>query len=571
MNLRLLSLIAAPLLAAGCATLPADTPPPAQAYSAGMVSAADPRAAEAGAAMLRQGGSATDAAVATMLALTVVEPQSSGIGGGGFYLVSNARGQVQSIDGRETAPAAAHPQWFVKDGVQLRQGDVVPGGSSVGVPGNVALAYKAHTAHGRLPWAALFEPAITLARDGFVITPRLHAMLKSNARTAGFDPEGRKLFYAAGDEPLPIGTLVKNPALAATLEAIATQGPKAFYEGANPRAIVAKVTAAARQPAPMVESDVTGYTTKDRAPVCAAYRGYRICSMGPPSSGATTVLATLIQLERFDLKALGKDSPTAWHLIAESERLAYADRARYSADADFVAVPVAGMIDRAYLAKRSAVISPSGSMARAEAGIPPGAEKLARADPALAEEHGTSHFSVIDRAGNAVAYTSTIESSFGSGLVVGGYYLNNELTDFDMAPELEGRLVANRVEGGKRPRSSMTPTLVFAPDGKLRLVVGAAGGGTIPAQLVRAIIGVIDWELSAQDALALPVVVPFGPEVLVVEQGSALEAMLPALKELGHTAIMARPLPLKANAIEVKDGRLAGAADPRSEGKTVAE
>ncbi len=571
MNLRLLTLLAAPLLAAGCATLPAVAPPAAQAYPAGMVSAADPRAAEAGAAMLRQGGSATDAAIATMLALTVVEPQSSGIGGGGFYVASNARGSVETIDGRETAPAAAHPKWFVKDGVQQRTADVVPGGKSVGVPGNVALAAKTHGLHGRLPWAALFAPAILLARDGFVITPRLHTMLTGNAKSAGFDPEGRKLFYGADGAPLAVGTLVRNPALADTLDAIATQGPRAFYEGAHPRAIVARVTTAAREPAPMVESDITSYTTKDREPVCGAYRGYRICSMGPPSSGATTVLASLIQLERFDLKALGKDSPTAWHLIAESERLAYADRARFSADADFVAVPVAGMIDRSYLAKRAAQISATGSIAKASAGTPPGAETLSRADPVLAEGHGTSHFSVIDRAGNAVSYTSTIESSFGSGLMVGGYYLNNELTDFDMAPELDGRLVANRVEGGKRPRSSMTPTLVFAPDGKLRMVIGAAGGPTIPAQLIRAIIGVIDWELSAQAALALPVVVPFGPEALVVEQGSALEAMLPALRELGHGAIQARPLPLKANAIEVKDGRLHGAADPRSEGKAVGE
>jgi gamma-glutamyltranspeptidase / glutathione hydrolase len=571
MTLRLFSLLAVPLFAAGCATLPAAVPPPAQAYPAGMVSAADPRAAEAGAAMLRQGGSATDAAVATMLALTVVEPQSSGIGGGGFYVASNSRGAVETIDGRETAPAAAHPKWFVKDGVQQRTPDVVPGGSSVGVPGNIALAAKAHGAHGRLPWAALFAPAILLARDGFVITPRLHLMLRNNARTAGFDAEGRKLFYGSDGEPLAVGTLVKNPALAATFEAIAAQGPKAFYEGAHPQAIVARVTTAAREPAPMVASDITAYTTKDRAPVCAEYRRFRICSMGPPSSGATTLLAALIQLERFDLKALGKDSPTAWHLIAESERLAYADRARYSADPDFVAVPVAGMIDRTYLASRSSEITATASLAKVSAGTPPGAEGLSRADPVLAAEHGTSHFSAIDRAGNAVSYTSTIESSFGSGLVVGGYYLNNELTDFDMAPELDGRLVANRVEGGKRPRSSMTPTLVFAPDGSLRMAIGAAGGPTIPAQLIRAIIGVIDWDLSAQDALALPVVVPFGPEALVVEQGSALEAMLPALQALGHSAIAARPLPLKANAIEVKDGRLLGAADPRSEGRAVGE
>ena len=570
MNLRLLTLIAAPLLAAGCATLPADTPPAAQLYPAGMVSAADPRAAEAGAAMLRQGGSATDAAIATMLALTVVEPQSSGIGGGGFYVASNSRGEVETIDGRETAPAAAHPQWFVKDGVQLRYGDVVPGGTSAGVPGNIALAAKAHRVHGRLPWAALFEPAIKFARDGFVVTPRLHDMMLEDLGVIGFTPEGRALYLGDDGKPHPAGTVIRNPALAATLEAIASQGADAFYQGANARAIVAKVTTAPRNPAPMAESDVAAYQAKAREPVCAIYRLHRICSMGPPSSGATTVLATLLHLERFDMKKLGKDSPVAWHLIAESERLAYADRARYLADADFVAVPVKGLIDPAYIAQRSALISESGTMARAAAGVPPGAEKLAWGDAEPAVEHGTSHFVAIDRAGNAVSYTSTIESSFGSGLLVGGYWLNNELTDFDLKPEAEGRLVANRPDGGKRPRSSMSPTLVFGPDGKLRLAVGAAGGWTIPAQVLRSIIGVVDWDLSAQDSLTLPVILAFG-DTIYVERDTPLEAMAPALKALGHAEVKVGPPLFKANAIEVRDGRLWGAADPRSEGKAVGE
>jgi gamma-glutamyltranspeptidase/glutathione hydrolase len=571
MKLRLLTLIAAPLLSAGCATLPADSPTKAQVYPVGMVSAADPRAAEAGASMLRQGGSATDAAIATMLTLTVVEPQSSGIGGGGFIVAANSRGQVETIDGRETAPAAAHPNWFVKDGVQLRWSDAVPGGTSAGVPGNIALAAKAHGAHGRLPWAKLFEPAIRHARDGFVVTPRLHEMMLEDLPVIGFTAEGRQIYFGADGKPHPAGTLLRNPALAATLEAIAAGGPEAFYSGANAREIVAKVTTAPRNPAPMVESDVTSYQAKSREPVCATYRKHRICSMGPPSSGATTVLATLLQLERFDMKKLGKDSPVAWHLIAESERLAYADRARYLADADFVPVPVAGLIDPAYIAARSALISESGTMAKAPPGTPPGAEKLAWGDAEPAVEHGTSHFVAIDRAGNSVSYTSTIESSFGSGLIVGGYWLNNELTDFDLKSEVDGRLVANRPDGGKRPRSSMSPTLVFGPDGKLRLAVGAAGGWTIPAQVLRAIIGVVDWDLSAQDAVALPVILTPGDNAIYVEQGTSLEAMIPALKALGHAEIKLGPSWFKANAVEVRDGRLWGAADPRSEGKAVAE
>ena len=572
MNLRTLAPLVL-LALASCTPAPSATtlPPKAQLYDKGMVSAADPRAAEAGAEMLRAGGSATDAAIATMLALTVVEPQSSGIGGGGFYVTTNAKGQVETIDGREMAPSAAHPKWFFKDGVLLKFQQAVPGGTSVGVPGNVALAAKAHSAHGRLPWAQVFAPAMRLARDGFVITERLHEMLEESARIATFSPEGRALFFGADGKPLPVGTLVKNPALADTLDRVAREGSKAFYTGANAAAITAKVSLAANNPAPMTEADVNAYVAKDRAPVCGTYRGYRVCSMGPPSSGATTVLATLIQLERFDLKALGKDSPVAWHLIAESQRLAYADRARYAADADFVPVPVAGMIDRKYLAARSAMIDPGKSISKAAAGTPPGAEKLSYADSAQLTEAGTSHFSVIDRAGNAVSYTSTIESSFGSGLVVGGYFLNNELTDFDMNPELGGRIVANRVEGGKRPRSSMSPTLVFSPDGRLRLVVGAAGGVTIPAQVIRAIIGVIDWDLSAQETLALPVIFAPATEIIFVERGTFLETMIPALKALGHGEVMARGLPLKANAIEVRGSQLLGGADPRSEGRAVGE
>ena len=571
---RTLALLLAPLALASCtvATQTASAPPPqTQLFAKGMVSAADPRAAAAGTAMLAEGGNATDAAIATMLALTVVEPQSSGIGGGGLYVETNAKGEVDTIDGREKAPAAAGPKWFFKDGKVMSFPDAVPGGTSVGVPGNIALAAKAHAAHGRLPWAKLFAPAIKLAREGFVVTPRLNGMLKSNSSTAAFTPEGRTLYFGADGQPLPVGTVIRNPALAATFDMVASQGTKSFYGGGNAKAIVARVTTAPRNPEPMSEGDVAAYEAKDRTPVCAQYRQYRICGMGPPSSGATTVLATLGQLERFDLHTLGQASPTAWHLIAESERLAYADRGRYSADADFVAVPVSGMIDRAYLAKRSALIDPAKTMASVSAGVPPGAEGLSRADAPLAPEYGTSHIAVVDRQGNAVTYTSTIESPFGSGLMVGGYFLNNELTDFDMQPEVGGRMVANRIEGGKRPRSSMSPTLVFGPDGKLVLVVGAAGGATIPAQVIRAVIGVLDWNLTPQQALALPVIFAPGIDTVFVEQGSSLVPMIPALNALGHGDVQARGLPLKGNAIQISNGELLGGADPRSEGVALSE
>jgi gamma-glutamyltranspeptidase/glutathione hydrolase len=504
-----------------------------------------------------------------LLALNVVEPQSSGIGGGGFMLIDDGAGRLETIDGRETAPKAATPRWFEKDGRFLSHGEAVPGGLSVGVPGNVRLMAKAHARHGKLAWQALFQPAIRLARDGFAVTPRLHDALDHSRETGALSPEARALYYGADGEPLPVGTVIRNPAFAAFLERLATEGPDAFYIGANAEAIARAVSSAPRNPAPMTAADLAAYRARPRPPVCTVYRHYRVCGMGPPSSGATTVAAMLGLLERFDLGALGKDSPVAWHLIAEAERLAYADRARYLADSDFVPVPVAGLVSRDYLAARSRLISPDRTIAKAEAGIPPGAP-LALADGLTPDIPSTSHFVVVDRNGAAVSLTSTIESAFGSGLMVNGYYLNNELTDFSIEPEREGKPVANRVEGGKRPRSSMAPTLVYGPDGTLRLAVGAAGGATIPVQVLRAIIGVIDWKLSAEDAIALPVL--FAPgDTVFVEQGSRLEAMIPALKALGHAEVTPRALPLKANAVVVVGGRLIVAAVPRCEGRAVSQ
>jgi gamma-glutamyltranspeptidase/glutathione hydrolase len=387
---------------------------------------------------------------------------------------------------------------------------------------------------------------------------------------ASFSPEGRALFYGADGAPLPVGTVVRNPALAAFLGRLAKQGPRAFYRGANAAAIARAVSEAPRNPAPMTVADLAGYKVRAREPVCSSYRGWRLCGMGPPSSGATTVQGVMGMLERFDLAALGKDSPTAWHLIAEAQRLAYADRERYLADPDFVSVPTAGLIAPSYLADRSQLIAADRTMASAPAGTPPGAARI-MADTLTPDIPSTSHFAVIDRKGQAVTVTSTVESGFGSGLMVNGYFLNNELTDFSLVPERDGKPVANRVEAGKRPRSSMAPTLVYAPDGKLRMAIGAAGGATIPAQVARIIIGVIDWKLSAQEAIALPVIFAPGGATVSVEQGSALEGMIPALRALGHAEVTARNLPLKANAVEVVDGRLQGGADPRSEGRAVSE
>jgi gamma-glutamyltranspeptidase/glutathione hydrolase len=558
--------LACALLLGACTTHSARAPRAAQA---GAVSAADPRAAEAGVEILRAGGSAADAALAVMVALTVVEPQSSGIGGGGFLLYHDqAAGHLSSYDGRETAPHAATPAYFLgADGQPRPIAEALPGGLSVGVPGNIRLMEMAHQRHGRLAWARLFAPAIRLARDGFAITPRMHRLLTSPGSLARLSAWGRAQYYGADGQPKPVGTLLRNPDFAALLERIAARGPEAFYTGPDAQALVQTVRTAERNPSPMTADDLATYQARERDPVCGSYRGYRVCGMGPPSSGATTVFAILKQVERFDLRALGRDNPVAWHLIAESMRLAYADRDLYLADPDFVAVPVAGLTDAAYLAARSLLISPDRAIPRVTAGTPLGAGRRAAAP--VAQEAGTSHFVAVDGAGNVASYTSTIESVFGSGLTVGGMFLNNELTDLSFVPERDGAPVANRVEGGKRPRSSMSPTIVYGPDGQVRLAVGAAGGTTIIAQVAKAIIGVIDWDLSAQEAIALPQIMGLGDRV-TIERGSSLEAMVPALQALGQNAVIVEP-GYKANAIERVGGRWVGAADPRSEGIWVAQ
>jgi gamma-glutamyltranspeptidase/glutathione hydrolase len=571
--MRLLSSALAAVLLASAGPATTATKPVSRATSAalapGMVSAADPRAAEAGAEMLRRGGSAVDAAFATLLALNVVEPESQGIGGGSYLVYSARGGTPVTFDGRETAPRAATGTWFYKDGQPLDHADAVPGGKSVGVPGNLRMMAMAHRRYGKLPWAALFQPAIKLARDGFRITPRLYGSLDGSRRTGALSAEGRSLFYQADGNPKPVGTLVKNPAFAAFLEGIAARGAESFYSGPNAGDIVATVNGSPINPSQMTIGDIASYKVIQRAPVCGTYRGYRICGMGPSSSGGTTVFETLKQLERFNLSALGPNSPVVWHLIAESMRLAYADREQYLGDSGYVSVPIAGLMDPAYLAKRSALISADRTMASVAAGHPAGAPKMT-CTAAPVQERGTSHFVAVDAQGNVASETSTIEDIFGSGLMVSGYYLNNELTDFNIVPDKNGCLTANRVEGGKRPRSSMSPTIVWDRNGHVRLAVGAAGGATIPAQVLKAIIGVVDWHLSAQQAIALPVLFAPTGDTVYVERGTYLETMIPQLQALGHE-VKAIPPGFKANAIEWTNGRWVGAADPRSEGIAVSQ
>jgi len=541
---------------------------PAALARGGMVSSADPRASEAGQAILRQGGSATDATLAMMLALTVVEPQSSGIGGGGFFLHHDARTRaVASIDGRETAPASARPDMFITaDGTPIPFAQAYPGGRSTGVPGNIALMAMAHAKWGRLPWAALFDPAIRLAEQGFVVNAVLAGRLAAMAPVWQDFPEARALYWIDG-APAREGVTLRNPALAAFLRRLAAEGPDAFYTGDNADAIARAVASASRNPAQLTAQDIAVYRAHERPPVCGRYRVYRVCGMGPPSSGGITVLQILGMLQRFDLAALGKDDPRAWHLIAEAMRLAYADRGKWIGDPDRVAVPIAGLVDRAYLKRRSRLIDISRARGVYEPGLPRGAVVRTAANPA--EIPSTSHFVATDGDGNIAAMTSTVEGPFGSQLVVNGYLLNNELTDFSFAPEKDGAPVANRVEPGKRPMSSMAPTIVYDAKGRPVFTVGAAGGPTIIMQVVKAIVARLDWGLPPRDAIGLGLVF-FDRNGLVVEQGSGLEAMVAPLAAMGH-AVRAGPLGLKANAAARTATGWDGAADPRSPGVALAE
>ena len=555
------------LILAGCAantpvTTTSATPNTAapSTPAMGAVSAADPRATAAGEAILAQGGSATDAAIAVMLALTVVEPQSSGIGGGGF-LVHHGQDGPTTFDGRETAPASATPYRFLDQaGSRLPFQTRVVSGLSVGVPGNLALAAKAHSEHGVLPWADLFAPAIALARDGFVMNRRLHASLAGRKERAGKTAAARAIFFDDSGEVLPVGARVTVPELADTLEEIANAGPSAFYQ-ANAAAMAAYIASETPQDGAMSADDVQSYEAKLREPVCAPYRTYRICGMGPPSSGGIAVAQMLGQLERFDLAAMGPQSAEFWHVFLESQRIAYADRELYIGDSDFVDVPVEGLLEPAYMAQRGALIDPALALSEVVAGTPRGAPQ-ARADGDEPREYGTTHFAVVDANGNAVSYTSTIEGAFGSGLHWGGFYLNNELTDFSFSPEIDGVPVANSVAGGKRPRSSMAPTIVYDETGEVVLVIGAAGGPTIPVQVARSIIGVLDFGMSAEEALGLPLIMAFGP-VVVSEEGSVVAGMVDALKQRGHENVRLIAPNGKTNALLRTATGWEAAGDPR--------
>jgi gamma-glutamyltranspeptidase/glutathione hydrolase len=541
----------------------ASIPQSATANNAGVTSSADPRVTEAGMEMLRQGGSAADAAMAMMLALTVVEPQSSGIGGGGFLLYQdNSKSILSTINGRETAPAAATSDRFVgPDGKPLGFLAAFQGGRSVGVPGNIALMAETHKKWGKLSWAKLFKPAIRLSEKGFVVNKTLESRLQLIARLWPSFDEARSIYWVKG-KPATAGMTIRNPKLSSTLKLLAKQGPDSFYKGAIAQQIVGAVTGSKVAPGDMTMTDLAQYRAKEQQAVCAPYRVYVVCGMGPPSSGATTVLQILGTLQRFDLKASGKDSAKSWYLIGQAMQLAYADREKYLGDSEFVDVPVAGLLNPEYIAQRSALIDPDKARSDYPAGNPPGAGP--RTAAISSEVAGTTHFTAVDAKGNIANMTSTIEGPFGSQLVAGGFFLNNELTDFTFAPEKDGAPVANRVTGGKRPLSSMSPTIVFDREGRAVLTLGSAGGKRIIMHVTKTLIGVIDFGMTLDQAIALPNIY-FGGGQLEVEQNTALAAMEGELAKFGQK-VRAVDLGSKVNGAQLTTDGWTGASDPRSEG-----
>jgi gamma-glutamyltranspeptidase/glutathione hydrolase len=546
--MRLRRLLVVALLLLGAARVPACLAAP-QA----MVAAAHPLAVDAGLEVLRRGGSAVDAAIAVQMVLGVVEPQASGIGGGGFLLhYDGATGAMTVYDGRETAPAGATPTMFLdRDGKPLGFREATASGISVGVPGALAMLELAHKEQGKLAWNELFKPAIAVAREGFAVSPRLAAWLERLPLLRS-EPDIRATYFNADSSPKKVGDRVSNPALAETMQLIADQGVQAFYQGAIAAEMVERVRRHVR-PGTLSLADLANYRPIKREALCGPYRLWIVCGMPPPSSGGIAILQVLELIEPFDIWRDPPDSLRVLHLIAEASRLAFADRDRYVADPAFVPVPVAGLLAPAYIAERRLLISPDRSMGTVGPGLPPGYI-----------ERGTSHISIVDRWGNAVSFTTTIEAPFGAQIMLRGFLLNNELTDFSPQPEAGGKPVANRVEPGKRPRSSMSPTLILDRDRKLFAALGSAGGSRIIGDTLQAVIGILDWNLSMQDAVALPRFISMnGPVEL--ETGTPLAGQADALRALGHQVQVRSHEGGLTGVRRLGDG-WEGGADPRRDG-----
>lgn len=547
---------------------------PKAATGQAMVAAADPRAVDAGLAMLAAGGSATDAAIATMAVLGLVEPQSAGVGGGGFLVsYDQATGAVDAYDGRETAPAAATPDLFLgADGAPLPFGRAVLSGRSIGAPSLFAMLKLAHAREGKLPWARLFDPAIKLADEGFAVSPRLSRSIASMASWGGFsDPAARAYLFTADGAPLPAGFVRKNPAYAASLRALAKDGPAALQDGAIAAAIL---TAAHADPLPgtLTKADLKNVKPLRRPAVCGAYRSYKVCSMPPPSSGGVAMIDVLGLFAKARPAPAGPANADDWAAFLWASRVAYADRDFYIADDSVVPVPVTGLVDPRYIAERSKVIDLAKAAPKT---VMPGDPSLIAGGPSLVErwalpverpEGGTTHLSVIDAAGNVAALTASVEAPFGARRMASGFFLNNQLTDFSLAPTRNGKPVANAVAPGKKPRSSMAPTIVFDGDGKFYAAIGSPGGNSIIAYVAKTVIGIVDWKLSLQQAIEQPNVVA-NSETIRIEAQRFPDPLAAALTARGWKLSPGGGEASGLNGMMMNGAVLEGGADPRREGE----
>ena len=537
-----------------------------------MVAAANPYAAEAGADILAQGGSAVDAAIAVQAVLTLVEPESSGLAGGAFMLHWTPGGdKPDAYDGRETAPAGATPDMFLGD--DKKPLGIIPAilsGRSVGAPGAVALLALAHKEHGHLPWAKLFDRAIELSENGFTVSDKLAAAVARDPALAMM-PASQDYFFttdASGKRvPVAAGTTLKNPLLAATLKIIAAEGADGFYKGPVAQSIVDAVHAAPSRPGTLSMADLAGYQAKHRDALCRPYRAYKVCAMPPPTSGGIATLQILGILEHFDMGDIEPMSLTAVHFIAEAEKLAYADRGKFLGDPDFVHVPVEALLNSDYLGERAKLIDPSQSMKVAKPGTLNDKQADAQGTNVSVAYPSTSHFAIVDAEGRVVSMTTSVEAPFGSHLMAGGMILNNQLTDFSFVPEEDGKPVANAVAPGKRPMSAMDPVIVFDKDGDFYAAMGSPGGSRIIGYVTQSLVAVLDWQMDMQSAFDQPRFLDRnGP--LEIEEGTSLEKLIPDLKALGHDV-----LPEKINSglhgIRVTPNGLDGGADPRREGKAI--
>lgn len=532
----------------------------AQSY---MVAAATESATDAGTRVLADGGSAIDAAIAVQAMLTLTEPQSSGIGGGAFILYwDNQNKKLYTIDAREKAPAAAHEKLFLNaEGEPIPWIEAVVGGRSVGVPGVLAGLEMAHQRWGRQPWDSLFSDTIVAAEQGFEVSPRLQRLLELEINPGLTQLSPAKEYFYPDGKPLTAGSIKRNPALADSLRIIAREGAQAFYQGPLAENMVTAVQNSAIAPGRLALPDLANYEAVLREPVCGPYRQVQVCGMAPPSSGGLTVLQMLGILEHKDMPNLPVNGEEAMHYFTQASRLAFADRNRYIADTDFVEVPMAAMLHPDYLAKRAELIDEQ-DMGKAQ----PGVFDQDRVAATSYEQPNTSHIAIVDALGNAVSMTTSIEMGFGSTVMANGYLLNNQLTDFSFAPELDGQQVANRVAPGKRPRSSMAPSMVFDDQGQLLHVLGSPGGTRIINYVAQTLVGLIDWQLDMQAAINLPKVTNLNGRT-AIEKNTAAERLQPALDARGHQVDVV-DLNSGIHGITVTpEGRLMGGADPRREGR----